>query len=130
MRILLDSHTLICWIDDPEKLIASARVAIADPTNEIYVSAVSVWELGLKASKGKLRLPPKFDATLGDNGIVSISFTVRHAAESVLLPAIHGDPFDCTGVSMPLGQSDPSHPRHDLVEIRDSRSAGMMPSVK
>ena len=94
MRILLDSHTLLWWIDDPGKLAPSARLVIADPSTEVFASAASVWELGLKVSKGKLKLPAGFEEELGLNGIASLSFTIRHAAESIKLPPIHGDPFD------------------------------------
>ncbi len=94
MRILLDSHTLLWWMDDPAKLLPSARAAIADPANEVFASAASIWELGLKVSKGKLRLPLSFHETLRDHGIGALPFTVRHAVESITLPAIHGDPFD------------------------------------
>ncbi len=94
MRILLDSHALLWWANEPEKLVPTARLAIADPANEIFASAASVWELGLKAAKHKLRLPRDFESFLLGNGIALLPFTVRHAMESTLLPSIHGDPFD------------------------------------
>jgi PIN domain nuclease of toxin-antitoxin system len=94
MRILLDSHALLWWAGDPERLAPSARAAIEDPENEIHVSAASLWEIGLKAAKGKLRLPVDFEEILGRNGINSLALTARHAMESVGLPPIHGDPFD------------------------------------
>lgn len=94
MSILLDSHTLLWWMDDPAKLAPRARVMIADPANEIFASAASIWELGLKVSKGTLRLPLAFHEALADRGIRPLPFTAAHAMESVSLPAIHGDPFD------------------------------------
>ncbi len=48
MRILLDSHTLLWWMSDPEKINPAARSEIANPRNEVFVSAVSIWEIGLK----------------------------------------------------------------------------------
>ena len=94
MRILLDSHALLWWVGDPGKLLPSARLAISDPANTVFASAASVWELGLKVSKGKLRLPDDFGEQLGRNGIEDLAFTILHASESIRLPAIHGDPFD------------------------------------
>lgn len=94
MRLLLDSHTLLWWMDDPSKLNPSARQAISDPANLVFASAASVWELGLKVSKGKLRLPTGFHQMLRVNGIEPLAFTAEHAVESMSLPAIHGDPFD------------------------------------
>lgn len=94
MRILLDSHTLLWWMGDPTKIKARARTLIADSANEVFASAASIWELGLKVSKGKLRLPLAFHETLGDHGIRTLPFTASHAMASISLPAIHGDPFD------------------------------------
>ncbi len=94
MRILLDSHTLLWWMGDPAKIAAKTRSMIADPANDVFASAASIWELGLKVSKGKLRLPLAFHETLGVHGIRTLPFTAPHAMESISLPAIHGDPFD------------------------------------
>ena len=94
MRILLDSHALLWWVGDPGKLLPSARLAISDPANMVFASAASVWELGLKVSKGKLRLPGDFGEQLERNGIEDLAFTILHASESIRLPPIHGDPFD------------------------------------
>jgi PIN domain nuclease of toxin-antitoxin system len=112
MRILLDSHTLLWWMDDPTKLKPAARLAIADPKNLVFASAASIWEIGLKVSKGKLRIPLDFSAVLEENGIAHLAFTSAHALESTILPAIHGDPFDralaaqCRLESMTLATRD------------------------
>lgn len=94
MRILLDSHTAIWWMDDPSRLKESAREAISDPANQVFLSAVSVWELGLKCSKGKLKLPLNFAELMKGDGVDELAFTSAHATQSLLLPALHGDPFD------------------------------------
>lgn len=94
MRILLDSHTLLWWMDVPEKLKAAARAAIVDPKNEVLASAVSIWAIGLKRSKGKLRIPENFANFLPENGILTLPFTAAHARASISLPPIHGDLFD------------------------------------
>ncbi|GAA5480818.1 type II toxin-antitoxin system VapC family toxin [Haloferula sargassicola] len=94
MRILLDSHALLWWMDDPQRVRPEARQAISDPSNLVFASAASVWELGLKVSKGKLRLPLDFHTRFAENGIEAMPFTGSHAMASTALPAIHGDPFD------------------------------------
>jgi PIN domain nuclease of toxin-antitoxin system len=94
MRLLLDSHVLIWWMDEPEKLRPSARVAISDPSNLVFASVASIWEIGLKVSKGKLRLPLEFHRQLPAHGIEILDMKAAHAIESTRLPAIHGDPFD------------------------------------
>ncbi|MFV0416297.1 MAG: type II toxin-antitoxin system VapC family toxin [Chthoniobacterales bacterium] len=69
MKILLDSHAIVWWLSSPHYLTSEARGLIADPTNKIYASAASIWELGLKAAKGKLSLPLNYDEALWSGGI-------------------------------------------------------------
>ena len=94
MRILADSHVLLWWLENPQRVALPARAAIADPANEIYFSAASVWEIGLKVGKGKLRIDGDFVALLEADGFEPLSVTTAHAARSLTLPATHGDPFD------------------------------------
>ena len=57
MRLLLDTHLLLWWLEGNPSLSAQARKMIGDPENTVFVSAVSLWEIWLKQSLGKLRLP-------------------------------------------------------------------------
>lgn len=57
VNLLLDTHVVLWWLDDPELLDRQARGAIADNRTNVYVSAVSIWEIVLKKSIGKLQLP-------------------------------------------------------------------------
>ena len=123
MKILLDSHTLLWWMDDPSKIKPSAAAAIADPSNLVFASAVSIWEIGLKVSKGKLRIPTRFPSLLQQNGIEHLPFTAFHAITSTTLPAIHDDPFDralvaqCRLESMVLATRDKMLSRYGLAII-------------
>jgi hypothetical protein len=56
MDLLLDTHTLLWWVDDAPQLSAMARKAIMEADGFVYVSLTSVWELAIKVSLGKLRL--------------------------------------------------------------------------
>jgi PIN domain nuclease of toxin-antitoxin system len=64
LRILLDTHLLLWWLEASPSLSTEARAAIANPDNTIFVSAVSLWEIWLKQSLGKLRLPADFTERL------------------------------------------------------------------
>ena len=55
MRCLLDTHILLWWIEDDPKLRADLRATIADPANEVVVSAATLWEAAIKRALGKLR---------------------------------------------------------------------------
>jgi len=94
MKLLVDSCVIVWWLQDPKLLSPQARAAISDPANEVFFSAASVWELGLKISKGKLRIPESFASALLEDGFSSLSITVEHASQSLTLPTLHQDPFD------------------------------------
>jgi PIN domain nuclease of toxin-antitoxin system len=94
MRLLADSHVLIWWAENPAQLTPTARAAIADPENDVFMSAASLWEIGLKVAKGKLRVPANFAQMLRLGGFTDLPVHARHAERSLTLPAVHGDPFD------------------------------------
>jgi PIN domain nuclease of toxin-antitoxin system len=98
MRLLLDTHALIWWLAGSEDLSASAKAAISDQTNEIYVSAVSAWEIATKYRMGKLPdaqiLAVDFDATIAAQGFRELPISVRHGQLAGGLPLSHRDPWD------------------------------------
>jgi len=104
MRLLADSHVLICWADNPAQITPAARAALANPENEVFMSAASLWEIGLKVAKGKLRVPANFAQVLRSGGFADLPVHARHAELAIGLPAIHGDPFDRMLVAQALDE--------------------------
>jgi PIN domain nuclease of toxin-antitoxin system len=94
MRLLLDSHVVVWWALFPGRLRSDARGAMIDPANEIFISAASIWELGLKIARGKLRLPAGYAAHLLAHGFDELPVSIAHASWATALPPLHGDPFD------------------------------------
>lgn len=94
MRLLLDSHVVVWWSVYPNRLRPATLEAIRAPENEIFLSAASTWELGLKIAKGKLRLPPDYAERLLGHGFEEMVVTVAHTRDAAALPSLHGDPFD------------------------------------
>lgn len=94
MRILLDTHMLIWWLDGSDELPEAAREAIADPAAEVAASSISIAEISVKRTIGKLRAPWVPDVLLAENGISVLSFTSDHARRLLELPLHHRDPFD------------------------------------
>jgi PIN domain nuclease of toxin-antitoxin system len=93
--LLVDAHVLIWWlIDDHANLTDGARAAIADPANDIVVSAATVWQLAIKREKGRIRIPPDLGAAVEASGFSSIAVTSADAEEAARLPPHHQDPFD------------------------------------
>lgn len=94
MTLLLDTHTLLWWLDDPALLSKAARNAIANGKNAVYVSAASAWEIAIKRALGKLTVPDDLEAVLASNRFLPLAVTLRHALATFNLPPIHRDPFD------------------------------------
>jgi PIN domain nuclease of toxin-antitoxin system len=97
MKLLLDTYTFLWWDNEPSKLSAAALAAIIDPGNSVYLSVVSVWEIVIKSSLGKLTLSsPLADRIVRQeaNGIQILSAQLNHVLAVAALPMIHKDPFD------------------------------------
>ena len=94
MTLLLDTHVLLWWLDDPHLHSPSARQAIGDGTNTVIVSAVVIWEIAIKRALGKLDAPDDLQAALTANRFVPLPITIKHALAVQTLPDHHRDPFD------------------------------------
>lgn len=98
MKLLLDTHALLWWLDESEKLSRPAYSAIADEANEVVVSAIAAFEICLKHSLGKLpgvgHLAGSFEQVTADQGFSELAVSVRHAAYAGRLSLDHKDPFD------------------------------------
>jgi PIN domain nuclease of toxin-antitoxin system len=94
LRLLLDTHLLLWWVANSESLSKRARALISDPENTVFVSAVSLWEIWLKESLGKLRLPANFEDKLASESFESLPLTGPQTRQVARLPWHHRDPFD------------------------------------
>lgn len=99
MNCLLDTHAFLWVLFSPEKLSRKAQAVIADPTNEICLSAISLWEISLKYALGKLTLehctPESLVAVAGEMGLTLITANADESASFHRLPSVpHRDPFD------------------------------------
>ena len=96
MKILLDTHALLWWLDDDPRLGRRARGVIADGTNDILVSMASLWEVAIKHRIGKLRANVKDIAArlpIDDFVLLPIKYDHLQIVESYR-DAVHNDPFD------------------------------------
>jgi PIN domain nuclease of toxin-antitoxin system len=90
---LLDTHALLWWLADRD-LSADARSAIADPANDVFVSAATAWEISIKKALRKLRAPDDLEAQIEANAFTPLPISVGHATAAGALPRHHDDPFD------------------------------------
>ncbi|WP_310487640.1 type II toxin-antitoxin system VapC family toxin [Chamaesiphon sp. VAR_69_metabat_338] len=98
MRILLDTHIFLWFISGDTQLSTDVRDAICDPDNEVYLSAISVWEILVKYQLGKLPLPEHPETYLPKqrdlHQILSLALDESSVAQLAKLPPLHRDPFD------------------------------------
>ncbi len=98
MRLLLDTHALLWWLDGDRRLSRKARTAITAESNSVIVSAASAWEITTKARLGKL--PGAIDVAadvagcVAGQGFSTLDITILHAQRAGRLPGDHRDPFD------------------------------------
>jgi PIN domain nuclease of toxin-antitoxin system len=94
MRILLDTHIYLWWLQDHPKLSQTARALIVD-ASEVYISSASIWEATIKAGIGKLEADiDQLVAEIANSGFLELPISAKHAATVAQLPDIHRDPFD------------------------------------
>ena len=92
--LLLDTHVLLWWLADNPRLPKEIRTRIADPDSLIFVSAASIWEIGIKRAIGKLEAPAELVTIVQDEGFLGLPMELLHAQTASLLPPHHRDPFD------------------------------------
>lgn len=94
MRILLDTHVYLWWLQDHPKLSKAGRATIVSAT-EVYVSSASIWEATIKAGIGKLEVDlNQLVAEIENSGFRELPISAKHAATVARLPDLHRDPFD------------------------------------
>lgn len=98
MRLLLDTHALLWWVDDDPQLSREARRLIGDEENDCYVSLASVWEMAIKCGTGKLKLSVSVQRYCQEHLIANdfqlLPIDLGHVTLVETLPPHHRDPFD------------------------------------
>ena len=95
MNLLLDTHVFLWAVDNNPNLSPAAREAIVDGHNIVYVSAATAWEISIKRSIGKLKIPESdYLEELRLHRLIPLSITTEHALAVENLPPHHKDPFD------------------------------------
>src|SRR5919199_5570360 len=98
MRALLDTHAFLWWVTDDAQLSDTARSAISEPANVLFLSAASAWEIVIKNRTGKLTLPQRpeqyIPSRLAANRFESLPIQTIHALQVANPPDYHRAPFD------------------------------------
>ena len=97
MKVLLDTHVLLWWLEGRTKLSRRARNVIQNQETTVLVSAVSAWEIAIKSEAGKLEAGPlvtDFHKELEHEGFAELPISAHHAIRAGILKGPHRDPFD------------------------------------
>lgn len=130
MRYLLDTHTFLWAVSAVDRLSNTVRDLLRDPNHDVFFSAVSAWEIAIKARLDRtdvfafdgdpaLLVPERIAAS----GFLVLPIAVYHALRVYSLPPVHGDPFDRLLVAqaqiegLPILTTDPVIGRYDVTVI-------------
>ena len=97
MKLLLDTHTFLWAINQPERLSPKVQTLLRDPAIPRWLSAVALWEIAVKIQIGKLALPAQPGYYLGHLLALKaqvLAIGARHTLGVLALPLLHKDPFD------------------------------------
>jgi PIN domain nuclease of toxin-antitoxin system len=98
VRLLVDSHVLIWYVSQDKQLSSTARDAITQSSNQLFLSVASLWEIAIKVGLQKLTLSSPYFAwmtqAVADVGLQILPISLEHCDRVVNLPRHHGDPFD------------------------------------
>lgn len=98
MRILLDTNVLVWWLTEDKRLTPANYELISEPSNVVFVSVCSIWEIAIKASIGKLHLAGSIEQlvqpALRQNDIEFLPIRIEQVIPVETMPFHHSDPFD------------------------------------
>jgi PIN domain nuclease of toxin-antitoxin system len=111
MKLILDTHSFLYFIDGSPKLSVKARALIEDFNNEKFISNASLWEMAIKVSIGKLTLSDRFDDLIPQqialNGFDLLNIEMEHVCVVANLPFHHRDPFDRLLIAQSMAEQFP-----------------------
>lgn len=93
-QFLLDTHVFLWWLAGDPVLGPKTLKFIRDPRNDVFVSAVTSWEIAIKKATGKLEAPDEIDTIVDDEGFRELAISLYHCEIAGALPMHHKDPFD------------------------------------
>jgi PIN domain nuclease of toxin-antitoxin system len=118
MSLLLDTHIVLWWLSDDPTLAAELKDRL-DHEPDVYVSAVTIWEVAIKQSIGKLK-PDDLPERVRASGFRHLAITAEHGIAAARLPLLHRDPFDrmliaqANAEQLTLVTRDPEIAKYDL----------------
>lgn len=94
MKFLLDTHIFLWGLSNVPRLSSQVQQVLLSPVDDVFVSVVSAWEIGIKKSLAKLTAPDDLEQEILRCGFLTLQMTFDHAKAVATLPWQHRDPFD------------------------------------
>ena len=111
MRLLLDTHTFLWFVNDNPKLSNRLKDLIEDTSNVSYLSVASLWEMSIKFNLGKLTLDPNYEEFVNREVTTStiqlLNIKLEHLRINSTLPFHHRDPFDRLIIAQSIAEDIP-----------------------
>ncbi|OGW66655.1 MAG: twitching motility protein PilT [Nitrospirae bacterium RIFCSPLOWO2_02_FULL_62_14] len=108
MRLLLDTSTFLWWITDSDRLSKKGRDLLAGGRHDVWFSAVSSWEIVIKAALGRVTLPRDSEHFIAEqisiNAFQVLPIHLKHTLKVASLPSLHRDPFDRLLIAQALSE--------------------------
>lgn len=123
MKLLLDTHILLWALADDPRLSARNKALLQDADTDLYVSAVSIWEVTIKRRLGKLDVPKQFAMLVAQTNANPLKISWQHGERAGDLPLLHNDPFDRLLIAqaqiegMPLMTEDQKIRQYDVALV-------------
>lgn len=111
MKFILDTHVLIWWSGESNKISTKVKNLLIDKNNNIFISFVSIWEIQIKSQLGKLELNIPLSQLIQDqqdiNQLQLLPISLNHIYSIESLPQHHKDPFDRLLISQSIVEQMP-----------------------
>jgi PIN domain nuclease of toxin-antitoxin system len=126
VKVLLDTHVVIWWLEDANRLSRRATTILSNRDNSILISAAVGWELAIKVNSGKLKpssILDGLDRILEQEAFSELPITLEAAVRAGLLPSHHRDPFDrmlvaqARFLNLPILSADAILDRYDVKRL-------------
>jgi PIN domain nuclease of toxin-antitoxin system len=126
VKLLLDTHVVVWWLEDADRLSRRASTLLANLDNSILISAAVGWELAIKVTLGKFKPPSILDGLdrlIQQEAFSELPITLAMAVHAGLLPTHHSDPFDrmlvaqAQSLNIPILSADAILDRYDVKRL-------------
>ncbi|MCE3233243.1 MAG: toxin-antitoxin system toxin component [Rickettsiaceae bacterium] len=121
-KLLLDTHIILWWLQNPEKLPQNVLEEIRNPYNNVYVSSAAIWEMAIKKSLGKLNFPENILKVIESDNIEILAINAVHTLKVAELTLHHNDPFDRVQIAQAIEEDMTFVTKDNMIKLYDLKA--------